>query len=120
MWQLSGLAGVCVLTCREVTASQFLSSPAPHEHGQLAPDLIVKHEGPVLCLGRGVGEPQGAPTAWNDAQLLHLNGQRSMPRVSHHADVKAEGEWPVAHVSKATAAIVTRHQQTAPRLRQQH
>ena len=55
-----------------MATGELLSSPTPHEGGQLTPDLIVKHEGPVLSLGRGVGEPQGTPAAGNDAQLLNL------------------------------------------------
>ncbi len=59
-------------TCREVAAGELFCCPAAHQHSQPTPDLIVKHEGPVFCLGRGVSEPQGTPTAGYDAQLLHL------------------------------------------------
>ncbi len=59
-------------TCREVATGELFCCSAAHQHSQLTPDLIVEHEGPVLCLGWGVGEPQGTPTAGYDAQLLHL------------------------------------------------
>lgn len=55
-----------------MTTGELLSSPPAHEGSQLTPNLIVKHEGAVLCLEGGVGEPQGTPAAGYDAQLLHL------------------------------------------------
>ena len=59
-------------TCGQMTTGELFSSPTPHEGSKLTPDLIVKHEGPVFRLWGGVGEPEGAPTAGYDAQLLHL------------------------------------------------
>ena len=55
-----------------MTTCELLGGSAPHEGGQLTPDFIVEHEGPVFCLWGGVGKPQGAPTAGYDAQLLYL------------------------------------------------
>lgn len=63
-------------TIGDEVAGEGLCSSAPHEDCQLAPHLIVKHKGLVLCLGGAVGEPQSTPTPWNDAQLLHLHSQK--------------------------------------------
>lgn len=67
-------------TCREVAAGELFCCSAAHQHSQLTPDLVVKHEGPVLRLGRGVGEPQGTPTAGYDAQLLHLQHMQRLSK----------------------------------------
>lgn len=65
-------------TSREVAAGELFCCSAAHEHSQLTPDLIVKHEGSVLCLGRGVRKPQGTPTAGYDAELFHLQHMQNL------------------------------------------
>ena len=56
-WQVWGWRGHDRRAVADLAAGQLFCSTAAHEHGHLAPKLRVKHQRPVLRIGRDICEP---------------------------------------------------------------